>query len=73
MVTGVYLGPTDTDMARGLSFPFELNDPADVIRAVLDGVEAGQSEVLADAISAQLKANLALDPATIYTPSTATA
>ncbi|MER8002149.1 SDR family oxidoreductase [Streptomyces sp. NPDC095613] len=73
LVTGVYLGPTDTDLARGLSFPFELNDPADVIRAALDGVEAGQSEVLADALSAQFKANLALDPATIYTPTTTTA
>ncbi|MEH0546610.1 SDR family oxidoreductase [Streptomyces sp. B21-105] len=73
LVTGVYLGPTDTDLARGLSFPFKLNDPADVIRAALDGVEAGQSEVLADALSAQFKANLALDPATIYTPSTTTA
>lgn len=71
LVTGVYLGPTDTDLARGLSFPFELNDPADVVRAALDGVEAGQSEVLADALSAQIKANLALDPATIYTPTTA--
>ncbi|WP_329280556.1 SDR family oxidoreductase [Streptomyces sp. NBC_01451] len=71
LVTGVYLGPTDTDLARGLSFPFELNDPADVVKAALDGVEAGQSEVLADALSAQIKANLALDPATIYTPTTA--
>ncbi|MEH0626554.1 SDR family oxidoreductase [Streptomyces stelliscabiei] len=71
LVTGVYLGPTDTDLARGLSFPFELNDPVDVVKAALDGVEAGQSEVLADALSAQIKANLALDPATIYTPTEA--
>lgn len=73
LVTGLYLGPTDTDLVRGLSFPFELNDPADVVRAALDGVEAGQSEVLADALSAQFKANLALDPATIFTPTTTTA
>ncbi|WP_409110494.1 SDR family NAD(P)-dependent oxidoreductase, partial [Streptomyces europaeiscabiei] len=60
LVTGLYLGPTDTDMAKGQ--PFEKNDPADVVRAALDGVEAKQSEVIADALSARAKANLALDP-----------
>ncbi|WSQ13071.1 SDR family oxidoreductase [Streptomyces sp. NBC_01231] len=71
LVTGLYLGPTDTDMAKGQ--PFEKNDPADVVRAALDGVEAKQSEVIADAMSAQAKANLALDPATVYAPAAATA
>ncbi|MCX4765967.1 MULTISPECIES: SDR family oxidoreductase [Streptomyces] len=71
LVTGLYLGPTDTDMAKGQ--PFEKNDPADVVRAALDGVEAKQSEVIADARSAQAKANLALDPATVYAPAAATA
>ncbi|WP_406196113.1 SDR family oxidoreductase [Streptomyces europaeiscabiei] len=66
LVTGLYLGPTDTDMAKGQ--PFEKNDPADVVRAALDGVEAKQSEVIADALSARAKANLALDPAVVYTP-----
>lgn len=70
LVTGVYMGATDTDLTRGLSFPFALNDPADVVRAALDGVEAGRSEVLADAYAVQFKANLALDPATIYPPTT---
>ncbi|WP_371582117.1 SDR family oxidoreductase [Streptomyces sp. NBC_01314] len=73
LVAGVYMGPTDTDLARGLSFPFDLNDPADVVRAALDGVEANQSEVIADPLSAQVKAQLALDPATIYTPAATTA
>ncbi|WP_286259024.1 hypothetical protein [Streptomyces graminofaciens] len=49
-----------------------MNDPADVVRAALDGVEANQSEVIADPLSAQVKAQLALDPATIYTPSSTT-
>ncbi|WP_371573288.1 SDR family oxidoreductase [Streptomyces sp. NBC_01314] len=71
LVTGVYMGPTDTDMAKGQLF--EKNDPADVARAALDGVEAKQSEVIADAMSMQAKADLALDPAVIYTPATATA
>ncbi|MEV0227434.1 SDR family oxidoreductase [Streptomyces sp. NPDC050704] len=73
LVTGVYMGPTDTGLTRGLSFPFELNDPADIVRAALDGVEANQSEVIADPLSAQVKAQLALDPATIYTPAAPTA
>ncbi|MEU3983972.1 SDR family oxidoreductase [Streptomyces sp. NPDC026672] len=64
LVTGVYLGPTDTDMAEGL--PIEKNDPADVVRAALDGVETNSSEVIADALSVRAKANLALDPGTIY-------
>ncbi|WP_329280528.1 SDR family oxidoreductase [Streptomyces sp. NBC_01451] len=70
LVTGLYLGPTDTDMAKGQ--PFEKNDPADVVRAALDGVEAKQSEVLADPMSVQAKADLALDPAVVY-PSAAAA
>ncbi|MFI1360248.1 SDR family oxidoreductase [Streptomyces sp. NPDC020898] len=71
LVTGLYLGPTDTDMAKGQ--PFEKNDPADVVRAALDGVEAKQSEVIADALSARAKANLALDPAVVYTPAAVSA
>ncbi|NEA66289.1 hypothetical protein [Streptomyces sp. SID12488] len=66
MVTGVYLGPTDTDMARGVLF--ERNDPADVVRSALDG-----TEVIADPKSAQAKANLSLDPATVHAPAAATA
>lgn len=65
-VTGVYLGPTDTDMAKAL--PFVKNDPADVVAAVLDGVEARKSEVIADEGSLQARANLAFDPAEIYAP-----
>ncbi|MCX5336292.1 MULTISPECIES: SDR family oxidoreductase [unclassified Streptomyces] len=71
LVTGLYLGPTDTDMARGV--PFEKNDPADVVKATLDGIEAKQTEVIADPMSAQAKANLSLDPATVYAPAAATA
>ncbi|MDW8471529.1 hypothetical protein PV413_12845 [Streptomyces scabiei] len=46
-----------------------MNDPADVVRAALDGVEANQPEILADRLSAQVEAQFALDLATIYTPS----
>lgn len=64
LVTGLHLGSTDTDMMAGWDVP--KNDPADVVRAALDGIEAGQREVLADADSVQVKAALAADPVVLY-------
>lgn len=64
LVTGLLLGPTDTDMTASMDVP--KNDPADVVRAALDGVEADQVEVLADRIVADLKAALSADPRTLY-------
>ncbi len=64
LVTGLVLGSTDTDMVAG--WDVEKNDPGDVVRSALDGVEAGQMEVLADDASAQVKATLAGDPSVLY-------
>ncbi|MFE9744027.1 SDR family oxidoreductase [Saccharothrix saharensis] len=64
LVTGLHLGPTDTDMTAGLDVP--KNDPADVVRAALDGVEADLVEVLADQVVVDLKAALSADPRTLY-------
>ena len=58
-VTGLHVGAVDTDMMAG--WDVEKNDPADVVRQALDGVEAGALEVVADAASAQLKAALSGD------------
>ncbi|MCQ4361096.1 SDR family oxidoreductase [Mycobacterium gordonae] len=55
-VTGVHLGYTDTDMVADLDAP--KNDPRDVARAILDGVERGDAEVLADDLTRQVKAAL---------------
>lgn len=55
-VTGVHLGYTDTDMVADLDAP--KNDPRDVSRAILDGVERGDAEVLADDLTRQVKAAL---------------
>lgn len=63
-VTGLILASTDTDMMAG--FDVAKNRPEDVVRAALDGVEAGQLEVLADADSVALKASLARDPRELY-------
>ncbi|BCB81725.1 SDR family oxidoreductase [Phytohabitans flavus] len=57
LVTGLHLGPSDTDMTAGLDIP--KNDPAAVVRAALDGIEARQDEVLADELTVQVKAALA--------------
>ncbi|WP_431233083.1 SDR family oxidoreductase [Mycolicibacterium psychrotolerans] len=56
-VVGVYVGLVDTDMA---SFAPDAakSSPADVIRQVLDGIESGASEVLADEMTRQVRAAL---------------
>lgn len=55
-VVGVYMGYVDTDMAAGVDAP--KTSPADVVRQVLDGVESGASEVLADETARQVRAGL---------------
>ncbi|MFR9724720.1 SDR family oxidoreductase [Streptomyces sp. MS19] len=66
LVTGVVLGAADTDMMAGAAYDGPLTDPADVARAVLDGVERGRVEVVVDEWSAHVKASLAADPAEFY-------
>lgn len=57
LVTSLHLGYTDTPMTAGLDV--DKNDPADVVRQAYDGIESGEYEVLADALSGQVKAGLA--------------
>ena len=45
-VFGVYAGPVDTDMTRGLAMP--KTSPRDVAFAILDGIEAGQEDIFPD-------------------------
>ena len=56
-VTGLYLSSTDTDMMA--AYDIAKNDPADVVRTALDGLESGAPEVLADQDTVQTKAALA--------------
>ncbi|MEV6560897.1 SDR family oxidoreductase [Nocardia sp. NPDC051756] len=63
-VVGLHLGYTDTPMTARLDVP--KNDPADIVRIALDGVDAGELEILADDISAQVKLNLAASIETMY-------
>lgn len=64
LVTGLHTGSVDTDMMAGWDVP--KNDPADVVGAGLDAIEADRLEVLVDKASTQAKAALATDPSTIY-------
>jgi NAD(P)-dependent dehydrogenase (short-subunit alcohol dehydrogenase family) len=63
-VSGVFLSATDTDMMAGWDIP--KNNPADVVRTTLDGVEAGLLEIVTDEETAQTKADLSADPAITY-------
>ncbi|HEY3466130.1 MAG TPA: SDR family oxidoreductase [Amycolatopsis sp.] len=63
-VTGVHLGVVDTDMTKDYDGP--KLPPSTVADAALDGLEAGELEVLADQWSADVKAALARDPREFY-------
>lgn len=72
-MVGVHVGYVDTAMAANATDP--KMDPADLVRTVMDAVEAGEYEVLADETSVQLKAGLsapieALNPSWPPRPST---
>jgi len=56
-VAGLHLGYADTPMTKGVDAP--KLDPADVVRSAYDGLEAGAYEILADELSARVKAGLA--------------
>ncbi len=48
-VHGVYPGPVDTDMAKGLEM--DKATPQDVANAILDGVESGTADIFPDAFA----------------------
>jgi NAD(P)-dependent dehydrogenase (short-subunit alcohol dehydrogenase family) len=56
LVTAAHLGYTDTDMVSDFDVP--KNDPRDVARQILDGIENGDAEVLADDLTRNIKAAL---------------
>jgi NAD(P)-dependent dehydrogenase (short-subunit alcohol dehydrogenase family) len=63
-VVAVHVGFMDTDMTAGLNVP--KSSPDDIARLVLDAVQAGDSEVLADDVSRNVKAALSGDLALLY-------
>ncbi|THV37084.1 SDR family oxidoreductase [Glycomyces buryatensis] len=63
-VVGVHVGYVDTQMAAGVADA--KTAPADLVRSVFDGLEAGECEVLADETSVQLKAALSAPIEAMY-------
>jgi NAD(P)-dependent dehydrogenase (short-subunit alcohol dehydrogenase family) len=55
-VLGVHVGLVDTDMGKFSDAP--KSNPADVVRQVLDGIESGADEVLADEGTRHVRAEL---------------
>jgi NAD(P)-dependent dehydrogenase (short-subunit alcohol dehydrogenase family) len=55
-VVGVYVGLVDTDMGAFSDRP--KSDPTDVVRQVLDGIETGADEVLADETTRAVRAHM---------------
>lgn len=55
-VVGVYMGLVDTDMAGFSDGP--KTQPAEVVRQVLDGIESGADEVLADELTRGVRGQL---------------
>ncbi|HSV37790.1 MAG TPA: SDR family oxidoreductase [Nocardioidaceae bacterium] len=63
-VVGVHMGYVDTAMAEHAHGPKML--PADLVRAVYEAVEAGQYEVIADEVTAGVKAALSQPVEALY-------
>ena len=63
-VTALHVGFMDTNMVRHLEVP--KIDPAVVAKLALDGLAAGQPEVLADETSRQVQQGLAGGVAALY-------
>jgi NAD(P)-dependent dehydrogenase (short-subunit alcohol dehydrogenase family) len=55
-VLGLHMAYVDTDLTRGLDAP--KSSPEDIVQRALDGLEAGEDEVLADALTLQVRQGL---------------
>jgi len=55
-VLGLHMAYVDTDLTRGFDVP--KSSAEDIVRSALDGLEAGEVEVLADALTQQVKKGL---------------
>ncbi len=63
-VSSLHVGFMDTDMAADVHAPKV--DPSDVARIALDGIVAGDTEILADEVSKQVLAGLSGGVAALY-------
>jgi len=65
-VLALHVGYMDTDMVRGITAP--KSKPEDVVRHVLEALEAGKSEILADEVSRRIKQGLSAEPGVYLLP-----
>lgn len=65
-VMGLHMGFVDTDLTRGIDMPKAT--PEEIVRAALDGLEAGAQEVLADKLTRQVKQGLSAEPGIYLAP-----
>jgi NAD(P)-dependent dehydrogenase (short-subunit alcohol dehydrogenase family) len=63
-VSALHVGYMDTDMTRRLDVP--KSDPAGIAKLALDGLAAGDTEIVADEISKQVRAGLSAGVAGLY-------
>jgi hypothetical protein len=54
----------DTDMTRDVDVP--KSDPAVIAKLAIDGIEAGDAEIIADEVSRQVQAGLSSGVAGLY-------
>ena len=67
-VLGLHKAYVDTDLTRG--FDVQKSSADDIVQRALDGLEAGADEVLADALTQQIRQGLTA-PRPVYLPQTA--
>ena len=63
-VSALHVGYMDTDMTRNLDVP--KSNPADIAKLAIDGIEAGDAEIVADEVSRQIRAGLSAGVAGLY-------
>jgi NAD(P)-dependent dehydrogenase (short-subunit alcohol dehydrogenase family) len=63
-VSSLHVGYMDTDMTRGVDAP--KSDPAVIARLAIDGIAAGDAEIIADDITKQVLAGLSSGVAGLY-------
>lgn len=64
-VLGLHMAYVDTDLTRGFDVP--KSSAEDIVQRTLDGLEAGADEVLADALTEQVRQGL-VAPRPVYLP-----
>jgi NAD(P)-dependent dehydrogenase (short-subunit alcohol dehydrogenase family) len=63
-VSALHVGYMDTDMARHVDAP--KSDPAVIAKLAVDGIEAGDAEIIADEISQRVRTGLSGGVAALY-------